>query len=140
MAGQRTRMRSPTSSRSSATQAPSVYERIYACVRRIPRGRVATYGQIARLAGIPRGARQVGYAMHRAPAGVPWQRVINARGEVSLRGAEHSGAEHEQRFLLEGEGVSFDLAGRCDLARYAWRPRWRPPWLHSAVGPTRGAS
>jgi methylated-DNA-protein-cysteine methyltransferase-like protein len=84
---------------------------------------VATYGQIAQLAGIPRGARQVGYALHRAPPDVPWQRVINARGEVSPRSAEGAGAEHEQRFLLEQEGVVFDLSGRVDLARFRWKPK-----------------
>lgn len=110
------------------------YQRIYACVRRIPPGKVATYGQIAQLAGIPRGARQVGYALHKAPEGLPWQRVINARGEVSPRGAEQQGAEWMQRHLLEEEGVEFDVYGRCDLQRFRWRPRWRPRW--SAAAPS----
>lgn len=98
------------------------YERIWRVVARIPRGRVASYGQIAELAGLPRAARQVGYAMHALPAGsrVPWQRVVNAAGAVSSRAAP--GAEDVQRLLLEREGVRFDARGRIDLARYAWRP------------------
>jgi len=99
------------------------YERIYAIVRRIPRGRVATYGQVAELAGMEGHARQVGYAMHALPAksNVPWHRVINARGEVSPR---TSGDSHElQRMLLEAEGVEFDLKGRCDLKKDRWKPR-----------------
>lgn len=97
------------------------YERIYAIVRRIPRGRVATYGQVAELAGLEGHARQVGYAMHALPAknNVPWHRVINAKGEVSPR---TSGDSHElQRMLLESEGVVFDLRGRCDLEKHRWK-------------------
>lgn len=100
------------------------YARIYGAVARIPRGRVATYGQIAALAGLPGRARQVGYALHALPEGspVPWQRVVNARGEISLPG--HAGAR--QRALLRAEGVELDPAGRIDLARHGWRPRVRP--------------
>ena len=100
------------------------WHRIYRVVRRIPSGRVATYGQVAEWAGLPRAARQVGYALHALRGGdedVPWQRVINARGEVSERAAP--GAEAVQRALLEREGVVFDERGRIDLARYGWRPR-----------------
>ncbi len=99
-----------------------LYPRIYAVVRRIPVGRVATYGQVAALAGLAGHARQVGYAMHALPAGskVPWQRVINARGEVSPRA--DGGSEHYQRHLLEEEGVVFDLRGRVDLRRFRWQP------------------
>jgi methylated-DNA-protein-cysteine methyltransferase-like protein len=106
--------------------ADSGYARIYAVVRRIPRGRVATYGQVARLAGIPGHARQVGYALHAmATEGpVPWHRVINARGEISRR--SHPGSDEEQRQFLELEGVAFNASGRVDLARYQWRPRPRP--------------
>jgi methylated-DNA-protein-cysteine methyltransferase-like protein len=99
------------------------YAAIWSAVRRIPRGRVATYGQIAELAGLEGHARQVGYALHNLPErnDVPWHRVINARGEISPR---TSGDSHElQRMLLEAEGVEFDLAGRMDLARYRWKPR-----------------
>lgn len=101
------------------------YERIYKVVRRIPRGRVATYGQVAELAGLDGHARQAGYAMHALPSGsdVPWHRVINARGEVSPR---TSGDSHElQRLLLEEEGIEFDLRGRCDLKVYQWKSRAR---------------
>lgn len=94
-------------------------------VRRIPRGRVATYGQIAELAGLEGHARQVGYALHHLPAksDVPWHRVLNARGEVSLR---TSGDSHElQRLLLEEEGVEFDLRGRLALKIYQWKKRAR---------------
>lgn len=95
------------------------YARVYACVRRVPRGRVATYGQIAALAGV--GARQVGYALHALrDERVPWQRVINARGEISPR----PDADHQRVRLLE-EGVEFDPRGRVDLARFGWRPRTR---------------
>jgi methylated-DNA-protein-cysteine methyltransferase-like protein len=99
----------------------STYQRIYAWVRKIPRGTVATYGQVARLARLPGQARQVGYAMHALPAGtdVPWQRVINARGEVSQR--RTPGAELTQRLLLEREGVRFNGRGRIDLTRYLWK-------------------
>ena len=106
------------------------YERIYRVVRRIPRGRVATYGQVAELAGLDGHARQVGYAMHALPSGsnVPWHRVINARGEVSERS---SGDSHElQRLLLEEEGIEFDLRGRCDLKVYQWKSRARTARLH----------
>ncbi len=94
---------------------------------RIPYGRVATYGQIAALAGFPGQARQVGYALHSLPEGseVPWQRVINARGEVSLR--SEAGWEHYQRHLLEEEGVVFKDSGRVDLDRYRWEPVLRTP-------------
>jgi methylated-DNA-protein-cysteine methyltransferase related protein len=97
------------------------YSRIYEIVRQIPRGRVATYGQIAELAGLEGHARQVGYALHALPPGMklPWHRVINARGEVSARTSDDS---HElQRALLESEGVKFDRRGRIDLAKYRWR-------------------
>ena len=99
------------------------YKIIYDLVRRIPRGRVATYGQLATLAGWGRRARYVGYAMHAAPDGIPWHRVINAKGEVSPRARSDS---HElQRLLLEAEGVEFDLRGRVDLGRWGWRPKAR---------------
>jgi methylated-DNA-protein-cysteine methyltransferase related protein len=98
----------------------SHYSKIYGIVQQIPRGRVATYGQIATLAGLDGHARQVGYALHALPSSmkVPWHRVVNARGEVSAR---TSGDSHElQRKLLEAERVKFDERGRIDLARYRW--------------------
>ena len=90
-------------------------------VRRIPRGRVATYGGVAELAGLGGHARQVGYALHDLPdrSDVPWHRVINARGEISPRSA---GDSHElQRMLLEAEGVEISLAGKIDLKRFGWK-------------------
>lgn len=107
------------------------YARIYAVVRRIPRGRVATYGQVAALAGLEGHARQAGYAMHALPTGtsVPWHRVINARGEISRRA--RFGGELRQRLLLEAEGVEFDWRGRIRLSRYQWRPGHRRRRRHT---------
>jgi methylated-DNA-protein-cysteine methyltransferase-like protein len=97
------------------------YQRIYKAVKRVPRGRVATYGQIAKLAGLDGHARQVGYALHSLPdrSDIPWHRVINAKGEISARSASDS---HElQRMLLEEEGVEFSLDGRVDLKKFRWK-------------------
>lgn len=101
----------------------SSYRRIYNVVRRIPRGRVATYGQVAELAGLAGHARQVGYALHATPDDdvIPWHRVINAKGEVSLR--KMPGCDSFQRALLEDEGIVFDLRGRVSLVRFGWKPR-----------------
>ena len=97
----------------------SIYDRIYDMVRRIPLGRVATYGQIARLVGgcTP---RMVGYAMAALSSDrdVPWQRVVNREGKVSPRSVGHGDAI--QRSLLEDEGISFDRRDRLDLTRYKW--------------------
>lgn len=102
--------------------AKTRWQELHRVVAMIPHGRVATYGQIAELAGRPRQARQVGYAL--AALGddseVPWHRVINARGEISKR--THSGDEARQRALLESEGVEFDASGRIPLQRFRWRP------------------
>lgn len=99
------------------------YDMIHRIVSSIPRGRVATYGQIADLAGIPGQPRRVGYALSALPdvSSVPWQRVVNAKGEISLRA--HSGAESLQRKLLRAEGVVFDRRGRIAMKRFQWRPR-----------------
>jgi methylated-DNA-protein-cysteine methyltransferase-like protein len=89
-------------------------------VRRVPRGRVVTYGQVARMAGRPGAARMVGWALHALPegSGVPWHRVINARGGISSRGL---GMEEEiQRHLLRREGVRFSETGSVDLELYRW--------------------
>lgn len=98
------------------------YELIWSVIRKIPRGRVATYGQIAELAGLEGHARQVGYALHNLPPKqkIPWHRVVNAKGEISARSG---GDSHElQRLLLEAEGVELDLAGRMNLKRFRWSP------------------
>jgi methylated-DNA-protein-cysteine methyltransferase-like protein len=108
----------------SGPSGSSTYQAIYAVVRRIPRGRVASYGQVAAVTGLANAARQVGYALHALPAGstVPWHRVLSARGSVSLPG--HHGLT--QRILLSQEGVQFDARARVDLTRFGWKPR-RPP-------------
>ena len=100
----------------------SGYTRIFAVVRRIPRGRVATYGQIASLAGLPGNARRVGSALFSLPpaTALPWQRVVNAKGGISL---DVMNGGLTQRLLLEREGVVFDARGRIPLASYQWRPR-----------------
>jgi methylated-DNA-protein-cysteine methyltransferase-like protein len=99
-------------------------ERILSVVKRIPRGRVATYGQVARLAGLSGQPRLTGYALSALPDGssVPWHRVINAKGEISRR-ASGEGSEALQRARLESEGVEFDPEGCIDLRRFQWRPR-----------------
>ena len=95
------------------------YNIIYKLVRQIPRGKVATYGQLAALAKWGRRARHVGFAMRHAGDDVPWHRVINSKGEISRR----SSSDHDelQRMLLEAEGVEFDLYGRIDLEKYRWK-------------------
>ena len=94
-------------------------------VRRIPRGRVATYGQVAEVAGLPRQARLVGYALHALGGDdlVPWHRVLNAEGRISIRGL--AAASVTQRVRLEQEGVRFDARGRVKLAEFQWKPRRR---------------
>jgi len=96
----------------------SRYQAIYEQVRLIPSGSVATYGQIAALAGRPKHARQVGYALHALDedSDVPWHRVINARGEISLRSVD---GKMIQRVLLEEEGIVF-VDGRVPLKRFRW--------------------
>jgi len=95
-----------------------MYARIYAQVCAIPRGRVSTYGGIAKLVGC--GPRQVGYAMAALPTGskVPWQRVINHKGKISCR--SHSSGANGQRARLMAEGVFFDRKGQIDLKRFGW--------------------
>lgn len=99
---------------------PNSFDRIYAVVRQIPYGKVATYGQIAMLAGNPRWSRVVGYALHvnPDPAHIPCFRVVNRFGEVSSAFA--FGGENEQITLLQREGVRFLPDGRVDLAHFAW--------------------
>ena len=108
-----------------ASGKSDAYERIYAVVHRVPRGRVVTYGQVAMLAGLEGHARQVGYALHATPAGsdVPWHRVINAQGRVSQRAED--GFEHIQQQLLEAEGIVF-RNGRTSLEKFRWEPRTPP--------------
>ncbi len=96
---------------------------MYRVVAKVPRGKVVTYGQVAAILGVPRAARAVGTALRYLPRSlhrkIPWQRVINAQGGISLRG-DVIRAE-EQRWLLEDEGVVFDRHGKVDLKTYRWR-------------------
>ncbi len=104
------------------TRAASAYERIYAVVRRVPRGRVTTYGAVARIAGLPGRARQVGYALAalRDGTSVPWHRVVNAQGRLSLaRDGSPSGIT--QRLRLAREGVHVDAGDRVSLATFGWK-------------------
>jgi len=99
------------------------YEDIYGVIRDIPKGRVATYGQIAELAGIAGQPRRVGYALSalKPDSGVPWHRVINANGEISER--SNPKVETLQRRMLEREGIVFSREGKVSLTRFQWRPK-----------------
>jgi len=111
----------------------SFHKDVVRLIKRIPRGKVATYGQIAGLAGSPRGARQVVRTLHSSweKEGLPWHRVINAQGRIALR----PGQGYElQKALLEAEGVKFDSSGVVDFDKYRWKPRSRP----SGGGKTKG--
>jgi methylated-DNA-protein-cysteine methyltransferase-like protein len=113
--------------RFSSPPDPIIFnQQVWEIVRRVPPGRVTTYGEIARLIPIPEGMdpkaylafapRWVGGAMAACPADVPWQRVINSKGEIS----ERPGAQ-AQRQLLEEEGVQFDQRGKIDLKTFGWQ-------------------
>lgn len=100
-----------------------LYSRFYAVIQQIPSGKVATYGQIAEMAGFPGYSRQVGYALRATPADleIPWHRVINAKGMISIKG---DGPYNDvQRLMLEAEGVMFDSKGRVPLGKYRWDPK-----------------
>lgn len=100
----------------------SVFEKIYKVVSAIPKGKVATYGQVAMLAGNPRWARVVGYALHNnpAPGVIPCHRVVNREGKIAKAFA--FGGEDAQRKLLIDEGVTFLQDGTIDLNKYGWKP------------------
>jgi methylated-DNA-protein-cysteine methyltransferase-like protein len=105
-------------------------EQIYETIRDIPRGSVASYGQVAELAGIPRGARQVGWALKQLPSAhdLPWHRVIRAQGHIAF--PKGSAAFRRQRELLMAENVAV-VAGRVDMQKYRWQPDldellWKP--------------
>ncbi len=121
----------------------SFFEQVYAVVRLVPRGKVATYGQIASMLEHPRAARTVGWALHGLPdqlePKVPWHRVINVHGRISNSSGRHGGAEEQLRRLRK-EGIKFDRSGRCDLRKYLWNP---PPKLYiyrPATSPSSGRS
>jgi methylated-DNA-protein-cysteine methyltransferase related protein len=103
------------------TTKTSKYTQIYDVVRRIPWGKVATYGQVADLAGLYGKARLVGYALYQVPleSDVPWQRVVNAKGEISYSVAREGG-DHLQKNLLEQEGIKFKANGSIDLQADRW--------------------
>lgn len=128
----------PSSSRSE--RFDKVFEKIYRLVLRIPRGRVMTYGQIARLLEERYSPRLVGWAMHATPSdgrNIPWHRVINSRGGVST-GRVILAEPDRQRLMLEAEDVRFDERGHCDLSVYQWSPRQRAAQAKlEALRPTR---
>ena len=97
-------------------------QRVYAAVARIPRGQLATYGQIAELVGVWGAARQVGWALRRLPlpSEIPWQRVVNAKGQISFN-PSREGSDWIQRELLLAEGIPVDAAGQLPLAQHRWR-------------------
>jgi methylated-DNA-protein-cysteine methyltransferase related protein len=98
-------------------------ERVYRIVRRIPKGRVMTYGQIAYMLGEGYTPRTVGFVMHGSDDKTPWHRVINSQGRCSTGGVVLP-SDKQQR-MLENEGVTFDKSGRCDLQEVLWKPRAR---------------
>lgn len=107
----------------SKAQVPDSWRLIYAVVKRIPRGRVASYGQVALWAGLPGRARLAGYALFHGPdeivSKLPWQRVINAAGRISYSEARF-GSDFQQRELLEQEGVEFSERGIVSFTKYGW--------------------
>ncbi len=101
-------------------QAAALKARVFALVQACPAGRVTTYGWLAKTVGYPRGARMIGWIMNETPEGVPAQRVINSKGELS--GSWAFGQQGRMRQLLEAEGIIFSAEGRVDLKRYGWDP------------------
>ena len=103
-------------------EEPTIAEQIWQVIALIPKGRVATYGQVAELAGLHGGARRVGRLLSQLPNGtrIPWHRVINASGGISL--PRRSDGYAQQKSRLEKEGVQFNAAGRVSLRRFRWSP------------------
>ncbi len=120
-----TRRPGGTGGAGGAARPEDGYTKIYRVVARIPPGRVATYGQVAVLAGVPGQARLVGYALHALDEGnrLPWHRVINAQGRISPRSGSDVPMHVVQRRRLERERVTFDDAGRIPLERFRWKGR-----------------
>jgi methylated-DNA-protein-cysteine methyltransferase-like protein len=116
------RQAEPGDRQSHQSESNNSYDRIYAIVRQIPTGKVATYGQVAELAGLAGKARLVGYALYQVDVpttDVPWHRVINAKGEISYSPLRRGG-DYFQRSLLEQEGIEFNSAGKINLHQYRW--------------------
>jgi methylated-DNA-protein-cysteine methyltransferase-like protein len=122
------------SGRGSPERLPRFFAHVYRLVSQIPKGKVVTYGQVAALLGAPRAARAVGTALRYLPRPlsrtVPWQRVLNAAGGISLRGDVVR--TEEQRWLLENEGIEFNRQGKVNLRKYRWSgpsrvktPKWK---------------
>jgi methylated-DNA-protein-cysteine methyltransferase-like protein len=107
--------------------SPSFNALVYALVREIPPGKVLNYGKVAEMIGIPNGAREVGWALSSLPSSrereVPWHRVVNAQGRVSIKGSPPAAAEQRRR--LEAEGITFDDKDKLDLKQHMWDPL---PW------------
>jgi len=100
----------------------SFFGHVYRLVRRIPRGKFLTYGQIATLVGAPQMARQVGWAMHGCPPGLPWHRVIGAGGKILINSLSAGEGPLLQRKLLELEAVRF-IGKHVDMVKHQWVPR-----------------
>jgi methylated-DNA-protein-cysteine methyltransferase-like protein len=130
----RRRRRAPAEQARATTEVPRFYRLVYRVVRRIPRGKIVTYGQVAAILGQPRGARAVGMALGALrdvdAATVPWHRVINAAGRPSHRDGFWAGIQRE---MLEEEGVVFDRRGHVDMRRFRWvgpRREWQTGLRH----------
>ena len=133
-----------------APSVPGTFRSIWRVVSRVPRGRVATYGQIARMAGLPGAARTVGWAMNALPDGarigghaIPWHRVINAAGRISPRASDAGDEGGRQARRLRSEGVRVSRAGRIDLGRFGWdgdQAGASAPGKGSAAAARRGAA
>ena len=114
------RRKSAETDTNAEVNSPGYRERVFEIVRRIPSGRVMTYGQLAEILGEGYTPRTVGFVMHAADDTVPWQRVINSQGACST-GRVILPVDLQRR-MLESEGVVFNEKGRCDLSRYRWTP------------------
>src|SRR6266567_8018379 len=101
-------------------QTATLMTQVFALVQACPAGRVTTYSWLGKALGYPRGARMIGWIMNESPEGVPAQRVINSKGE--LTGSWAFGQQGKMRQLLEAEGIIFSTDGRVDLKRYGWDP------------------
>jgi methylated-DNA-protein-cysteine methyltransferase-like protein len=121
------------------SQSTSFNQLVYALVRAIPPGKVLNYGRVAELLGVPGAAREVGWALHSLSSKdepVPWQRVVNAQGRISIKGSPEGAAE--QRALLEAEGIFFDERDRLDMKIHLWDPA--PPEVEAIIRTARGES